>query len=94
MKFKIENSVGVFTLITELVTAKEMCLFDRVTHEHSEYDTNYSDFKENNNIQCSSPKYDFVDDNVIASIVFWNVKNFQEEHAGKVQKFIQKTMNK
>lgn len=38
---KIEKTTEGFVLITELSTAKEMCLFDRVTHEHSEYSTDY-----------------------------------------------------
>ena len=94
MKFKIENSVKGFTLIAELSTAKEMCLFNSVTHEHSEYTTPYAEFKQNNDIQCSYPHYDFIGNSVIASIVFWNVKYFKEEHLVKIQKFIQKSMNK
>jgi hypothetical protein len=87
---KIEETVNGFMLIKEISTAKEMCLFDKVTHEHSEYTTPYSDFKEQNNIQCSYPSYDFIGNNVIASILFWNVKNFKKEHVVKIQKFIEK----
>lgn len=90
---KIEKTTEGFVLITELSTAKEMCLFDRVTHEHSEYSTDYSDFKQENKIQCSYPAYDIIGNSVVASILFWNIyKNFKEEHVIKIQKYIKKNM--
>jgi hypothetical protein len=70
-----------------------MCLFEKVIHEHSEYMTAYALFKEDNNIQCAYPKYTFVDDNVIASIWFYNIKHTTIKDVIKIEKFIQKSIN-
>jgi hypothetical protein len=90
---RIEETKEGFVLIAEMSTAKEMCLFDRITYEHSEYTTDYAEFKEENNIQCSYPAYDIIGNSVVASILFWNIhKYFKEEHVIKIQKYIQKKM--
>lgn len=89
---RIEETVEGFTLITELVTAKEMYLYDCATHQHSEYSTDFSEFREDNDIQCGIRSYDFIGNTVIATILFWNVKNFKEEHVVKIQKYIEKKM--
>lgn len=88
---KIEETTGTFTLITELVTAKEMRLYDCATHQHTEYCTDISEFADKNNIDIFYPKYNIIGNSVIASIPFYNNKTTKSDVV-KIQKFIEKKM--
>jgi hypothetical protein len=88
---RIEKTVEGFTLITELVTAKEMYLYDCATHQHSEYDTDISEFAEKNKISIFYPKYTVIGNSVIGVMVFYNNKTTKEDVV-KIQKYIEKKM--
>lgn len=96
MKFKTVKTSEDTILLVEISTAKEMYKFECATYieNNDHYDnSDFTIFKDNNDISCNILSYEYISNDVIVSILFYKKTHLVDKDIAKIQDYLlKKTM--